>query len=184
VFAAPRQPVTKRFIATALSGVPQEERVEQLRRDWPGRIVTVLIRQRDVLSNEENNGKENNDGQLSAVPASGQRISQLIASSGIASSMLYGGIDTVGGSAIGAITYEFDDQQEGFEAFFDELTHDSDVVDFGTASHPIAYEQAVASLDSAAARRTTAEDVTDIAGSAGFAGSERTDGSDTKGSER
>jgi D-methionine transport system ATP-binding protein len=188
VFAAPRQPVTKRFIATALSGVPQEQRVEQLHRDWPGRIVTVLIRQRDVLSSEENRGDGYGSGQNGgdrppAVPASGQRISQLIASRGIASSMLYGGIDTVGGSAIGALTYEFDDQQEGFEAFFDELIYDSDVVDFGTASHPIAYEQAVASVNAVAAEQAAAQQPL-VAGVASFAGVENTDGSDTKGSKR
>ncbi len=46
VFAAPQQPVTKRFIATALSGLPEEDRVERLHHEWSGRIVTVLIRQR------------------------------------------------------------------------------------------------------------------------------------------
>lgn len=48
VFAAPQQPVTKRFIATALSGLPEEDRVERLHHEWSGRIVTVLIRQKDV----------------------------------------------------------------------------------------------------------------------------------------
>ena len=47
VFAAPQQPVTKRFIATALSGLPEEDRVERLHHEWSGRIVTVLIRQKE-----------------------------------------------------------------------------------------------------------------------------------------
>lgn len=147
VFAAPRQPVTRRFIATALSGVPQAQRVEQIHRAWPGRIVTVLIRQRDVPPVGDGRGSAGR----SAMPASGQHISRLIASRGVASSMLYGGIDTVGDAAIGALTYEFDDRQDGFAQFFDELKHDADVVDFGTASHPVDYETAVASVVSATA---------------------------------
>ncbi|MCH4210040.1 methionine ABC transporter ATP-binding protein [Bifidobacterium sp.] len=151
VFAAPRQPVTRHFIATALSGVPRAERVERMRRAWPGRIVTVLIRQRDVPVGDGRGDEEDGGDGRPAVPASGQHISQLIASRGMASSMLYGGIDTVGGAAIGALTYEFDDRQDGFSEFFDELTHDADVVDFGTASRPVDYEAAVASADCAAA---------------------------------
>lgn len=96
VFAAPRQPVTKRFIATALSGLPEESRVERLHDDeWSGRIVTVLIRQKDV---SDDHGR--------TLHASGQNISELIAK--------YGGIQSAvwrhrygQGSAIGAITYEF-----------------------------------------------------------------------------
>ena len=96
VFAAPQQPVTKRFIANALSGLPEEDRVERLHHEWSGRIVTVLIRQKDVSGTQ---GHE--------LKASGQNISELIAKYGVESSLLYGGIDTVKGTAIGAITYEF-----------------------------------------------------------------------------
>ena len=48
VFAAPRQKVTKRFISTAVSGIPEKSRVERLHAQCPGHIVTVLIRQHDV----------------------------------------------------------------------------------------------------------------------------------------
>ncbi|NMM95968.1 ABC superfamily ATP binding cassette transporter, ABC protein [Bifidobacterium sp. DSM 109960] len=130
VFAAPRQQVTKRFIATALNGVPERSRVERMHEQWPGRLVTVLIRQHDVTGD---------DG---VVTASGQNISQLIAKHGIDSSLLYGGIDTVKGSAIGAVTYEF--RGDGVEAFLAELQQNSDIVDFGTAANPVPYEQAVA----------------------------------------
>ena len=82
VFAAPQQPVTKRFIATALSGLPEEDRVERLHHEWSGRIVTVLIRQKDVSGTQ---GHE--------LKASGQNISELIAKYGVESSLLYGGID-------------------------------------------------------------------------------------------
>ncbi|NEG70928.1 methionine ABC transporter ATP-binding protein [Bifidobacterium ramosum] len=134
VFAAPREPVTKRFIATAVDGVPEPDRVAQLHRDWPGRIVTVLIRQKDVAAGEHGD----------AVNASGQNISQLIAEHGVPSSLLYGGIDTVGGVAIGAITYEFSGDETRLRAFLDALGRDSDLIDFGTAAQPIDYDAALA----------------------------------------
>lgn len=134
VFAAPREPVTKRFIATAVDGVPEPDRVAQLHRDWPGRIVTVLIRQKDVAAGEHGD----------AVNASGQNISQLIAEHGVPSSLLYGGIDTVGGVAIGAITYEFSGDEARLRAFLDALGRDSDLIDFGTAARPVDYDAALA----------------------------------------
>ncbi|MBW3092263.1 methionine ABC transporter ATP-binding protein [Bifidobacterium sp. 82T10] len=141
VFAAPREAVTKRFIATAVDGVPEPERVAQLHRDWPGRIVTVLIRQKDVAAGEHGD----------AVAASGQNISQLIARHGVASSLLYGGIDTVGGSAIGAITYEFSGDEARLRPFLDELGRDSDLIDFGTAACPVDYDAALAAAGPRAA---------------------------------
>ena len=133
VFAAPRQPVTKRFIATALSGLPEENRVERLHGEWSGRIVTVLIRQKDV---SDDHGR--------TLHASGQNISELIAKYGVESSLLYGGIDTVKGSAIGAITYEFNGPGWHVDEFLRELAQHSDVIDFGTAEKPVAYADAVA----------------------------------------
>ncbi|NMM98215.1 methionine ABC transporter ATP-binding protein [Bifidobacterium olomucense] len=132
VFAAPQQPVTKRFIATALSGLPEENRVERLHSEWPNRIVTVLIRQKDV---SDEHGRK--------VSASGQNISGLIAKHAIASNLLYGGIDTVRGSAIGAITYEFAGDDAQVDAFLAELAEHSDVIDFGTARRPVPYSDAV-----------------------------------------
>ncbi|TPF95907.1 methionine ABC transporter ATP-binding protein [Bifidobacterium sp. UTBIF-78] len=134
VFAAPQQPVTKRFIATALSGLPEESRVDRLHTEWSGRIVTVLIRQKDVA--DEGSGR--------TIAASGQNISGLIAKHGIESSLLYGGIDTVRGSAIGAITYEFKGGEREVNDFLAELALNSDVIDFGTAARPVAYADAVA----------------------------------------
>lgn len=133
VFAAPQQPVTKRFIATALSGLPEEDRVERLQHEWSGRIVTVLIRQKDVSGTQ---GHE--------LKASGQNISELIAKYGVESSLLYGGIDTVKGTAIGAITYEFNGPGWHVDEFLRELAANSDVIDFGTAAKPVAYADAVA----------------------------------------
>lgn len=131
VFAAPRQPVTKRFISTAISGIPEESRINTMHEENLGHIVTVLIRQHDV--------EEREDGIV--IAASGQNISQLIAKHGVRSSLLYGGIDTVNGVAIGAITYEFGG--DNVESFLNELAQNSDIVDFGTAAQPIPYEQAL-----------------------------------------
>lgn len=132
VFAAPRQKVTKRFISTAVSGIPEKSRVERLHAQCPEHIVTVLIRQHDVTDTV--------DG--SVIGASGQNISQLIAEHGIHSSLQYGGIDTVRGIAIGAITYEF--SGDGVDAFLAELARNSDIIDFGTADDQVPYEQALA----------------------------------------
>lgn len=131
VFAAPQQPVTKRFISTAISGIPEESRINTMHEENLGHIVTVLIRQHDV--------EEREDGTV--IAASGQNISQLIAKHGVRSSLLYGGIDTVNGVAIGAITYEFGG--DNVESFLNELAQNSDIVDFGTAAQPTPYEQAL-----------------------------------------
>ncbi|MEE1297045.1 MAG: methionine ABC transporter ATP-binding protein [Bifidobacterium sp.] len=133
VFAAPHQEVTKRFIATAMDGLPDEARVKVMRTQWPGRLVSVVIRQHDITDAAGN----------VLVPASGQTTSDLIASHGVHSSMLYGGIDTVQDIAIGAVTYEFTGPDEEVEAFLKDLAHDSDIVDFGTTAHPVPYDEAV-----------------------------------------
>lgn len=133
VFAAPRQEVTRRFTATAISGLPEADRVATLHEQWPGRIITVLIRQKDVAG--QSGG---------VVTASGQNISDLISHYGISTNLLYGGIDTVGGSAIGAMTYELAQDEENTEAFVRALAADSDVFDFGTAANPVDYDNAVA----------------------------------------
>ncbi|NEG70154.1 methionine ABC transporter ATP-binding protein [Bifidobacterium choloepi] len=133
VFAAPKEPITKRFIATAMSGLPDEQRVAEMRKQWPGRIVTVVIRQHDIVDGD---GKP-------LITASGQNISDLIAKFGVTSSLLYGGIDTVRGIAIGAITYEFSGDQSHVDEFLAALAKDSDVVDFGTKEQPVPYAEAV-----------------------------------------
>lgn len=133
VFAAPRDPVTKRFIATAMNGLPDEARVAQMREQWPGRLVTVVVRQHDITDSA---------GQT-VISASGQNISQLIARYGVHSELLYGGIDTVRGIAIGAITYEFTGERAHIDEFLAELAKNSDVVDFGSKDDPVEYATAV-----------------------------------------
>lgn len=53
-------------------------------------------------------------------------------------------IDTVKGTAIGAITYEFNGPGWHVDEFLRELAANSDVIDFGTAAKPVAYADAVA----------------------------------------
>ena len=134
LFAAPKQEVTKRFIATAMDGLPDPARVETMHEQWPGRLVTVVIRQRDITD----------AAGATLVPASGQNISELIARYGVHSSLLYGGIDTVQGVAIGAVTYEFSGDDAHIGSFLAQLAQDSDIVDFGTRSDPVDYARAVA----------------------------------------
>lgn len=133
VFAAPKQEITKRFIATAISGIPDPERVTDIHRQWSGRIVTVLIRQKDARNELDN----------SVVPSSGQNISGLIAEYGVSTNLIYGGIDTVTGYAIGAMTYELAGEPSVIDGFLDELSRDSDVCDFGTAQASIDYDKAI-----------------------------------------
>lgn len=133
VFAAPHAEVTKRFIATAMSGLPDAARVETMREQWPNRIVTVIIRQHDIT---DDHGRVH-------IAASGQNISQLIAKHQIESSLIFGGIDTVQGIAIGALTYEFSGDADHIDAFLQELRKHSDLVDFGTKAHPANYDEAV-----------------------------------------
>ncbi len=133
VFAAPKQPVTKRFIATAMDGLPDAARIAVMREQWPGRLVTVVVRQRDIVDA---------DGNV-LVPASGQDISELIARHGVSSGLLYGGIDTVQDIAIGAMTYEFTGDEAKIDAFLDDLRRHSDIVDFGTKADPVDYDTAV-----------------------------------------
>ncbi|WEV66347.1 methionine ABC transporter ATP-binding protein [Bifidobacterium sp. ESL0764] len=133
LFASPEQEVTKRFIATAISGLPDAERVVDIHRQWAGRIVTVLIRQKEARN--ELNG--------SWVSASGQNISELISKYAIPTNLVYGGIDTVAGSAIGAMTYELAGDAALVEDFLGELALNSDVFDFGTRQAPVEYGEAV-----------------------------------------
>ena len=53
-------------------------------------------------------------------------------------------IDTVSGSAIGSITYEFSGDDALVRDFLGEPSRSSDVIDFGTAVDPIGYEDAIA----------------------------------------
>ena len=53
-------------------------------------------------------------------------------------------IDTVSGSAIGSITYEFSGDDALVRDFLGELSRSSDVIDFGMAADPIGYEDAIA----------------------------------------
>ncbi|WEV58440.1 methionine ABC transporter ATP-binding protein [Bifidobacterium sp. ESL0728] len=156
VFAAPKQEITKRFIATAISGIPDSERVADMHRQWAGRIVTVLIRQKDAQNELDN----------SVVPSSGQNISGLIAKYGVSTSLIYGGIDTVTGYAIGAMTYELVGEPSVIDGFLDELSRDSDVFDFGTAQGPVDYDTAVSTpLGGSKVKLAESGDVTTAGGS-------------------
>lgn len=141
VFAAPQHDVTKRFVGTALHGLPEPERIDALHEQWQGRIVTVLVRQKPTGI-----GVPGGVGAADAnavTGTSGQNISELIAKHRIASSLLYGGIDTVKGSAVGAITYEFSGSKQEVDDFLRELAKHSDIADFGTAADPVPYDKAV-----------------------------------------
>lgn len=168
VFAAPKQEITKRFIATAISGIPDPERVADMHRQWTGRIVTVLIRQKDAQNELDN----------SIVPSSGQNISGLIAKYGVSTNLIYGGIDTVTGYAIGAMTYELVGEASLIDGFLQELSRDSDVFDFGSAQAPVDYDTAVSTPLARPKARMTAVGGAGGSGSAADAGSDTLDDAD------
>lgn len=53
-------------------------------------------------------------------------------------------IDTVSGSAIGSITYEFSGDDALVRDFLGELSRSGDVIDFGTVADPIGIANAIA----------------------------------------
>ncbi|WP_314686869.1 ATP-binding cassette domain-containing protein [uncultured Bifidobacterium sp.] len=155
VFAAPVHAVTRRFLATAISGLPDAPLLGRLHEEDRGRIVTVMVRQRPAVSAT---GR--------AVPASGQHVSRIIAEHGVDGSLLRGGIDTVDGAGIGALTYSLAGDADAVEGTVRALASDGDLIDFGTAADPRPYDLAVSSVaasehDADAASETVGRDVAD-----------------------
>ena len=131
VFAAPQREMTRRFTATSMHDLPDAERVQRLHREHAGRLVTMIIRGRGVRA------------QGRTVPASGGGVTTLIAGRGIGSTLVYGGVDTVGGSAVGGLTFELTGDDGRIDALLADIAANTEVIDFGTAEHPTPYERAV-----------------------------------------
>ena len=115
IFANPREPVTRRFIATALHDRPRPDVVGRLRERHHGRIVTVAV---------------------SDETAPSTLISDRLRHHGVDSGIVYGGITEVGARPFGSLTLELTGDATAVEAAIADLAARTEVVDHGGAGAP------------------------------------------------
>ncbi|WP_402376867.1 methionine ABC transporter ATP-binding protein [Isoptericola rhizosphaerae] len=115
VFSAPRQPVTRRFVASALRDAPSTAVLDRLRARHPGRIVTVRIDE---------------------VAGSSAQVMGVLAERGVAGTIVYGGITEVAERPYGSLTLELVGDDAAVRAALDGLHAVTAVVDHGTAAAP------------------------------------------------
>jgi D-methionine transport system ATP-binding protein len=100
VFAAPREAATKRLVQSTLHDRPRAETLRRLRGTYPGRIVTVGIRDR---------------GETQAALAA-----QLVEHD-VRATIIYGGIGELADQPFGSITYELTGADPAIDALVREL---------------------------------------------------------------
>ena len=110
IFSTPQQPVTRRFIATALHDRPTPDVVARLHERHAGRIVTFGVR----------------DGK-----GSGTYLTEQLRAHGVTGSIVYGGITDVGARPLGSLTFELAGAESDIDAFLATAREHTDVVDFG-----------------------------------------------------
>ncbi len=115
VFSAPEQPVTRRFVATALKDRPSAEVLNRLRARHPGRIVTIGV--------DEVNG-------------SSALLTRTLREHGVDGTVVYGGITEVAQRPYGSLTVELVGSDAAVHAAVGALREVTDVVDLGTAADP------------------------------------------------
>jgi D-methionine transport system ATP-binding protein len=100
VFAAPREPATRRFVHSVLRDRPSEETLARLRQAFPGRIVTVSVR---------------------ADTDARSALSDVLAAHDVRSTIVYGGIREIAEKPFGSVTYALDGEADAVEALVAEL---------------------------------------------------------------
>jgi D-methionine transport system ATP-binding protein len=100
VFSDPREPATRRFVHSVLHDRPSEETLARLREHFPGRIVTVSVRD---------------------DPAVRTAVSQVIAGHDVRSTIIYGGIRELAEKPFGSITFELAGADPAIEALIADL---------------------------------------------------------------
>lgn len=115
IFANPREPVTRRFIATALHDRPRPDVVERLLERHQGRVVTVAV---------------------SDETASSTAITDVLRHHGVDSAIVYGGITEVGARPFGSLTLELTGAPDDVRAAIADLGARTEVVDHGGAGAP------------------------------------------------
>jgi len=115
IFANPREPVTRRFIATALHDRPRPDVVERLLERHQGRIVTVAV---------------------SDETATSTAITDVLRHHGVDSAIVYGGITEVGARPFGSLTLELTGAPDDVRTAIADLAARTEVVDHGGAGTP------------------------------------------------
>ena len=100
VFAAPREPATRRFVHSVLRDRPSDETLTRLRQHFPGRIVTVSVR---------------------ADADSRSALSDVLAAHDVRSTIVYGGIREIAEKPFGSVTYALDGPADAVDALIAEL---------------------------------------------------------------
>ncbi|WP_376739822.1 methionine ABC transporter ATP-binding protein [Cellulosimicrobium composti] len=116
VFSAPGADAAQRFVGTALHDRPSRETLARLRERHPGRLVTVGVRE---------------------GASTGSDLFRLLREHDVDGSVVYGGISEVGERPFGSLTVELDAPEDRVAPFLAALAAHADVVDLGTAEHPL-----------------------------------------------
>ncbi|GAA2184090.1 methionine ABC transporter ATP-binding protein [Brooklawnia cerclae] len=116
VFAAPQQPVTRRFVGTALHDRPRADVLARLRQRHAGRIVTVAV--------TDQNG-------------SSTLLTEALRSHGVDGAVIHGGISEIDSRPLGALTLELVGSETAIEDLLSDLRRNTDVIDHGTAQNPV-----------------------------------------------
>jgi D-methionine transport system ATP-binding protein len=110
IFSAPHQTVTRRFISTALHDRPPADVIERLQLRYPGRIITVGVRD---------------------TGGSGTLLTDRLRAHGVDGSIVYGGITDIGARPIGSLTLELEGADTDIDALLVSLREHTDVVEYG-----------------------------------------------------
>jgi len=122
VFARPRHPATRRFVATAMRDRPSPAALERLRHRHPGRIVTVSVRE---------DGTSTTD------------LTRALREHPVDGTVVYGGITEIAERPYGSLTLELTGEDAAIDAFLADLGRTTTVLDLGTADAPIEDPDAV-----------------------------------------
>lgn len=116
VFATPVQHVTRRFVGTALHDRPRADVLDRLRQRHTGRIVTVTVSDRN---------------------SSSTLLTERLRSHAVDGAVIHGGITEIGSRPLGALTLELVGEGSSIEELLSDLRTHTEVVDHGTAEHPL-----------------------------------------------
>jgi D-methionine transport system ATP-binding protein len=116
VFARPRHPVTRRFVATALHDRPRRDTVDRLHQRHPGRLAIVSVE-------DQGTGGFDPAGALAGID--------------VRAGIVFGGITEVDARPFGSVVVELTGSPAATSQALDRLrTLGSQVTDLGTAANP------------------------------------------------
>ena len=115
LFAAPREPLTRRFIGSALHHRPRPDVVDRLRTRHAGRLVTVAVAEHRATTTF---------------------LADRWLAHGLRAEIVFGGLTEVDARPLGSLTFELVGPGDAVEAALAEVRARTEVVDHGTASDP------------------------------------------------